>query len=269
MKATLKGPGKLSFKTLLTGSGTITVQAGRTVLELAEQGDVVTAQIPSGTQQITVSFKANAAGAFLAIDEFTFMPDDSLFRVGTFYGDVVLNDMLHGLATLTVSSAGRVSGKFTMPANQTWTVTGKLVDGAANDAVVRRAKVVLTDSSIAVAGQGELTAQAGAGTETEFDVIGARNGWSDRPLVGAYAENADVLGQTIAYSDEDGELVFKVGANGSTRVTGIYLGKRISASVVPFARDGKLWAVLVNSTLPNGILFKFVCEGDVWSVTRE
>ena len=100
-------------------------------------------------------------------------------------------------------------------------------------------------------------------------MIGARSGWSDRPLVGAYAENVGVLGQTIAYSDEDGELTFKVGANGSTRVTGIYLGERISASVVPFARDGKLWAVLVNSKLPNGILFKFVCEDEVWSVTKE
>ena len=269
MRATLKGPGKLSFKTLKTGSGTITVQAGRTVLELTEQGDAVTAQIPSGTQQITVSFKASSAGAFLAIDEFTFTPDDSLFRVGTFYGEVVLNGQDRGLATLTASSAGRVSGKFTMPANQTWTVTGKLVDGAADDAVVRRAKVVLTDSSIVVAGSGELTAQAGSGTTTEFEVAGARNGWSDRPLVGTYADSAGLLGQTLQYADDDGELTFKVGANGSMRITGFFEGKRISASAVPFARDGKLWAVLVNSTLSNGILFKFVCEGDVWSVTRE
>ena len=269
MKASLKGPGTLSFKKLLTGSGTITVQAGRTVLELAEQDDVVTAQVPSGTQQITVSFKADSEGAFLAIDEFTFAPDDSLFRVGTFYGDVVQNGELRGLATLTAKANGQVSGKFMMPASQTWTVKGKLVDGAADDAVVRRLKVVLEDSSITVAGQGELDAKAGTGTETEFDVIGARSGWSDRPLVGAYAENVGVLGQTIAYSDEDGELTFKVGANGSARITGTYQGNRISASPVLFARDGKLWAVLVNSKLPNGILFKFVRDDDGWSATKE
>lgn len=268
MKATLKGPGTLSFKKIQAGAGTITVQAGRTMLVLSEQDDVVTAQIPTGNQQITITFKAASADAFLAVDEFTFTPDESFFRVGTFYGDVVLNGQDRGLATLTASSAGRVSGKFTMPANQIWTVTGKLVDGAADDAVVRRAKVVLTDSSIAVAGQGELAAQAGSGTETEFDVVGARNGWSDRPLVGPYADCAGLLGQTIVYSDDDGALTFKVGANGNTQVAGNYFGKRISASVVPFARDGKLWAVLVNSALPNGILFKFVCEEGVWSVIK-
>ena len=269
MKAVLKGPGALSFKKIQSGAGTITVQAGRTTLALTDQNDVVTVQIPAGTQQIAVSFKAAAADAFLAVDEFTFTPDETFFRVGTFYGEVVLNGQDRGLATLTASSAGRVSGKFTMPDNKTWTVTGKLLDGVADDAVVRRAKVVLTDSSIAVADQGALDAKAGTGTDTEFVVVGARNGWSDRPLVGAYAENADLLGQTIAYSDEDGELVFKVGANGSTRITGIYQGKRISASAVPFARDGELWAVLVNSALSQGILFKFGCEGAVWSVTRE
>ena len=269
MKASLKGPGTLSFKKIQTGSGTITVLAGRKALVLTDQEGVVTAQIPAGTQKITITFTAASSGAFLAIDEFTFTPDDSLFFVGTFYGDVVLNGELRGLATLTAKATGQVSGKFMMPANQTWTVTGKLVDGATDGATVRRAKVVLADSAITVAGQGELDAKAGTGTETEFDVIGARSGWSDRPLVGAYAENVGVLGQTIAYSDEDGELTFKVGANGSTRVTGIYLGERISASVVPFARDGKLWAVLVNSKLPNGILFKFVCEDEVWSVTKE
>lgn len=268
MSTTLKGPGTLSFKKIQSGEGVIAVTAGRTPLELVEEEGVVTAKVPAGTQRITVTFTAAAAGAFLMIDEFAFTPDESVFYVGTFYGDVVLNSQQRGLATLTAASSGRVSGKFTMPSNQIWTVTGKLVDGAADDAIVRRAKVVLTDSSITVANQGELDAQAGAGTETEFDVLGARNGWSDRPLMGIYAESAGLLGQTLEYADEMGELTFKVGVNGSTRVVGTYNGKHLSASVVPFARDGQLWAVLVNSILPNGMLFKFVCTEDVWTVTK-
>ena len=268
MTTTLKGPGTLSFKKIQTGSGTVAVLAGSTALGLTEQEGVVTAQIPAGTQRITIKFTAAAAGAFLAIDEFTFTPDESLFRVGTFYGDVALNNQLRGLATLTAAASGRVSGKFTMPSNQIWTVTGKLVDGTANDAVVRRARVVLDNSTIQIANQGELDAAAGAGTETEFDVVGSRSGWSDRPLVGAYADGAGLLGQTLEYADDDGALTFKVGANGNTQVAGTYCGKRISASVVPFARDGKLWAVLVNSALPNGILFKFVCDEGVWSAAK-
>ncbi len=269
MTTTLKGPGTLSFKKIQTGQGTIAVLAGSKVLGLTEQEDVVTAQIPAGTQRITIKFTAAAAGAFLAIDEAVFTPDNSLFLAGTFYGDVLLNEQLRGLATLTASSAGRVSGKFTMPSNQVWTVTGKLVGGTANDAVVRRARVVLENSAIAIANQGELDAQAGAGTETEFEVAGSRNGWADRPLFGTYADGVGLLGQTLEYADDDGALTFKVGANGSTRIAGTYCGKRVSSSVVPFARDGKLWAVLVNSALPNGILFKFVCDGEgVWSVTK-
>ncbi len=268
MTATLKGPGTLSFKKIQTGSGTVAVSAGSTALGLTEQEGVVTAQIPAGTQRITIKFTAADAGAFLAIDEFTFAPDESVFCVGTFYGDVALNNQLRGLATLTAAASGRVSGKFTMPSNQIWTVTGKLVDGTANDVVVRRARVVLDNSTIQIANQGELDAAAGAGTETEFDVVGSRSGWSDRPLVGAYADGAGLLGQTLEYADDDGALTFKVGANGNTQVAGTYCGKRISASVVPFARDGKLWAVLVNSALPNGILFKFVCDEGVWSAAK-
>ena len=268
MTTTLKGPGVLSFKKIQAGSGTVAVYAGGRELGLDVQGDIVTAQVPSGTQRITIKFTAAAAGAFLALDELTFTPDESFFQVGTFYGDVVLNGEVRGLATLTAAASGRVSGKFSMPPNKTWTVTGQLLDGATSDAVVRRAKVVLDNSTVVVANQGELDAQAGAGTGTEFEVVGARNGWADRPLTGAYADSEDLLGSTLMYSDDDGELVFKVGANGSTRIAGTYCGKRISASVVPFARDGNLWAVLVNQALENGILFKFTREDGVWSVSK-
>ena len=267
MTATLKGPGTLSFKKIQAGSGVITVQAGNTGLALLDQDGVVSAQIPAGTQRITITFTAASADAFLAIDEFTFMPDDSQFRVGTFYGEVALNNQLRGLATLTASSSGRVSGKFTMPSNQVWTVTGKLVSGSTSDAVVRRARVVLENSEIAIANQGELDAEAGNGTETEFEVAGSRNGWSDRPLVGAYADGVGLLGETLEYADDNGALTFKIGANGNTRVAGTYLGKRLSATVVPFARNGELLAVLVNSALPDGILFKFAFKENEWFVT--
>ncbi|MBQ9432451.1 MAG: hypothetical protein IJU44_12970 [Kiritimatiellae bacterium] len=269
MTATLRGPGTLSFKKIQTGSGTIMVLSGSTALGLSEHDGVVSAQIPAGTRRITITFTATSVGASLAVDELTFTPNESFFNIGTFYGDVMLNEQIRGLATLTATSSGRVSGKLTVPPNQIWIVTGKLVDGATDDAVVRRARAVLENSVIAVTNQGELDAQAGMGSGMEFDVIGARNGWSDRPLIGTYAESEGLLGQTIEYSDNDGELIFKVGANGSTRVVGTYYGKRISASVVPFARDGRMWAVLVNSALPNGILFKFSCDEDVWSVTKE
>ncbi len=267
MTSSLKGPGTLSFKKIQAGSGVITVQAGNTGLALVDQGGVVSAQIPAGTQRITIAFTAASAGAFLAIDDFTFTPDEAQFRVGTFYGEVALNNQLRGLATLTAAASGRVSGKFTMPSNQIWTVTGKLVDGSTGDAVVRRSRVVLENSEIAIANQGELDAAAGNGTETEFDVVGSRNGWSDRPLVGAYADGVGLLGETLEYADDNGALTFKIGANGNTRVAGTYLGKRISATVVPFARNGELLAVLVNSALPDGILFKFAFNQNEWFVT--
>ena len=272
MTATVKGAGVLSFTVAQTGAGELTVKAGSKVLEQSIDGNKVTVSIPSGTQRVAIIFAATAADAWMSVDDIVFTPDASFFRTGSFYGQAVLNGET-GALSATVSAAGRLSGRVALPGNVVWTLTAaKLVDGASSEVVLRRGR----DSAKGEVEIDEtgLMAIAVSGDGAELDATAARNGWSDRPLTGAFADNADLLGLTLVWNDAEmgDELTFRIAATGSTRVTGRVAGATVSSSVMPFrTEEGAVKLVLVAGKVEKAAVFAFKKDegSGEWSVSRE
>ncbi len=253
LSATIKGSGVLSFRPVQTGTGAFVVKAGSKTLEQQESAGVVSVSVPSGTQRISVVFTASAAGAWLAIEDVEFTPDAAFNRTGTFNGKAQLSGKT-GAFTFTASAKGRVSGKITLTGNEIWTVTGVLVDGQDLAAVVRRGRQTLT-ATLAVDENGFATL-AGDDGEIAVDATASRNGWTDRPLTGAFVENAAILGQKADLVDsESGEtLTFKVDARGQVRVAGKHDGKSVSLSTALYiCGDDKVRATLVNRNLGDAV----------------
>ncbi len=254
LTASLKGSGVLSFKPNQTGDGELVVKAGGKVLEQQTSEGVVSVAIPSGTQRISVVFTAISAGAWVSLDEILFTPDAAFCQTGTFNGEATVNTV-RGAFTATVSAAGRLSGRITLPGNQTWTLTGVFADGACDAVTLRSGRTVATGTAtIDADGNMGISCEDGAAVVA---VAASRNGWTDRPLTGVFAENKDMLGQTAELVDaESGEmLTFKIDARGQMRVAGKYNGRAVSLSAALFAcGDGKIRAVLPVRNVEQGIL---------------
>ena len=272
MTATVKGAGVLSFTVAQTGAGELTVKTGSKVLEQSVEGDKVTVSVPAGTQRVAIIFAATAAGAWLSVEDVVFTPDASFFRTGSFYGQAVLNGET-GALSATVSTAGRLLGRVALPGNEVWTLAAaKLVDGASSEVVLRRDRAS-AKGKVEIDETG-LMAIAVSGDGVELDATAARNGWGDRPLTGAFAENADLLGLTLVWKDAEmgDELTFRIAATGSTLVTGRIAGTTVSSSVTPFrTEEGAVKLVLVAGKVEKAVGFVFKKDGESgeWSVSRE
>ena len=253
LTASLKGSGVLSFKPNQTGDGELLVKAGGKVLEQQTSEGVVSVAIPSGTQRISVVFTAISAGAWVSLGEIQFTPDAAFCQTGTFNGEATVNTV-RGAFTATVTIAGRLSGRITLPNNQTWTLTGVFADGVCNVVTLRNGRTVATGTAaIDTDGNMELYCEV---VGAEVAAVASRNGWTDRPLTGVFAENKDMLGQTAELVDtESGEtLAFKIDSRGQMRVAGKYMGKSVSLSTVPYVGDdGKLHAMLVIRNVENSL----------------
>lgn len=192
LRTDLTGPGTLEFKAELVNLGKCTVSlktAGRVV---AVTNGVNAVHIGNGRQMVEIVLtrpkaEANSA-ATVRIADVCFTPDATFNGYGTFNGSVSISldddkPIMPGLATMTVSSNGKVSGKFQCP-DRTWTFksdtswddSGLLTVVAQSG--TNRLDLVLTNALE--------TGWVGINVDNEGDgrVIGEmhRSPWSDRPL---------------------------------------------------------------------------------------
>jgi len=191
MTASVTGPGTLTFDVTLAGGCTLAVKAnGRLLKTLGATSEDESVRIDANGAS-TVSFvctspKSLPGDAVCAVSDVRFVRDDAANRYGTFDGRALV-DGKPGQATLTVSAAGKVSGKIVC-ADRTWTfaATGGWSEGNTFKATLKSGREILPEVTF------RLQPSTGAVAAYELDeaeplALFARNVWSDKPLSAAAA----------------------------------------------------------------------------------
>ena len=114
MTATLAGPGILRFAA--GGEGALTFSIGGKPVPVPADGLAHDYLIPGGRQTVTWT-ASGGDGAYATLREMTFAPLPAE-TLGTFNGWATVTNgahVAHGLATMTVSKAGKITGKLTLP----------------------------------------------------------------------------------------------------------------------------------------------------------
>ena len=260
-------PSGLSFKKNSAGEWVITG-----VPTAASSVDSKTKLRKPSTVKITVKTAGNTVTYRLAL---TVEPQPS-WAYGSFYGHASLGGIV-GTASLTVSSKGKVSGKYKLNGS-TWTFSssGYASDnGAANIAErvftieatakcgksSRKMSVKVTPGWIAANGTDLLNHSFAAGADevkTQLDL--RRYAWGDKGVVKYFATG------TYPLTDALTGVKAKVASSGSVTFSGKLNGVKVSSSAkVRLGTDGACTANLVVSTTKT-------LSGGVWNVpipTRE
>lgn len=182
--ASVTGPGTLYFDATVTGGCTLTVKvAGKVVKTLTASSEDEAVRIDAnGTTAVSflcASPRTLAADSVCAVSDIRFDRDDAANKYGTFSGRALVNG-IPGAATLTVSTTGKISGKFTC-ADRTWTffATGGWNDGGSFTVTLKAGKQRIENVTFRLKpATGEVLAYA----EDEPMAFLARNVWSDKPL---------------------------------------------------------------------------------------
>ena len=186
MTATLSGPGILRFAA--GGGATLAFTVSGKPVPVPADGLAHEYLIPGG-RQAAVSWTVSGAGTYGTLSEVTYVPLPAE-TTGTFNGWVVVTngaEVVQGLATVTVSSAGKISGKlvlpgktlsFAAPGYDTWTGDGLMVTNGLLATYKKEPPIPFTlGVSTNAPGAVLLTSADGAVTARLN-----RNGWSDKVL---------------------------------------------------------------------------------------
>lgn len=244
-KAKLKGPATLSFT--CTDPELITVSGGTLVKN--SEGEVVI-ELAQGSKTVTVTAKATANATQVGISDIRFKPTEAFNRRGNFVGWVRDESGIVGRVNFTVSTKDKLSGKFTFAGNRVYSFSGTVTDGVSGEFRARRTngdameRLVISIDEDGLFGIRQDSADIGAGS---------RNGWSDRPLVGAFAEQAELLGdyQTASFAlQADAEKApycgyasITVSKEGCAKFAGLANGRSYTASATAFVVDGDTGAL--------------------------
>jgi len=255
MTASVTGPGTLVYDVTLAGGCTLTVTANgkklETIYESKEDEPVhVDAQGAATIEFLCTSPKTLPGDACCAVSDVRFVRDDAANRFGTYNGRALVGGK-PGAATLTVSQAGKISGKI-ICADRTWTFssTGGWSDGNTFKAMLKSGQESLPEMTF------RLMPSTGAVMAYEEDenepvALFARNVWADKPLSAAAAR---AYGNCVGYltavlppeSDANGPLYgsgycgLTVSKSGAVRAAGRLADGQalsVSATLVP-AEDG-------------------------------
>ena len=238
-KAKLKGPATLSFK--CTNPELVTVSGG--TLAKKSDGEVVIS-LAQGSKTVTVSVKATANATQVKISDIRYEPTTAFNRTGNFVGWVRDEDGIVGRANFTVSTKGKLSGKFTFAGNRVYSFSGTMTGGVSGEFRARRTNGDAMEGLVISIDEDGLF-----GIEQDGDDVGAgsRNGWSDRPLSGAFSGHAELLGdyQTASFAlQADAEKApscgyasITVSKEGCAKFAGVRNGRSYTASATPFVVD--------------------------------
>lgn len=271
MSATLKGEGTLTFKPTVSGNGTLVVRVAGQEAVLADLGDGVKGvSIPNRTVNVTFTFTAAEAGAWMSLDEVAFTPGVTFLRTGTFNGCAVMDGVV-GRSTFTVAANGRASGRLTLPGNKVWSITGNLSDGSSSAVRIQKGLERSDAAQLAVSELGALDFTVNdSGIAAE--AAGWRDGWRDRPLTGVFAEKFGLLGQTIPYEDAalGLSIALKISGNGVAYVSGRVGNRSVSASATVYQTEANgLRVAFLLTGLDDGVVLELV-EDDAghWTAVK-
>lgn len=235
LKASVKGPGTLSFTASIPAGVALTakVAGAETVLKDGENTLVIGAGMKS------VSILASAAGVELS--DIVFTPSEDFRKSGTFAGYAAVDGVM-GKATLTVAQNGRVSGKFAC-ADRSWTLSTK--GGWDGRTVSVTAKSGRDAANVVFAvdpATGRVVVSAADGETRVIEGVLERNCWSDSPAQPAEAEAlaayqgyyTATLPQVAADGGDafgSGYLLITVNKTGTVKATGVLAdGQSVSMS---------------------------------------
>lgn len=272
MSAEVTGPAILHVRATVTppASGcTAYAQVSGIRTAFADGANAYDIEIPAGRRNVVFALERprNAPEASLEVEILGLERQEAFYKIGTFTGPVNVEDVsddgaarwIPGLGTMTVSSAGKVSGKIQC-ADRTWTFQSDTAwDAAGNLSVVaRNATFVLSFGLRLVVDAGAGCSYVALGSFESGEIYGmlSRVPWEDRPLSALAATAMDdglepacqgyyTMALRGGESDIDlygsGYLTFTVSDAGQVKAVG-YLadGQAVNfASTLLFAENGR------------------------------
>ena len=264
MVATVTGPGTLRFSAALTDCVGCTVQAKVGAVAQNVVDGVNEVPVAAGTKTVQIVLTRPKSGgadtASVAISDVEFIRSD--FSTGSFNGTATVTEggvTMPGLAALSVSAAGVLSGKIQTPTRM-WVFSAKGGWENGNKKVTARNGTTTFDIALTLDADTGTVAMVSDGSTPAVTMSAAltRNPWADKPLGAAAAAVAAMVPgyYTVALPDASGQSTFGSGfltvtvrASGTVSAAGVLAdGQAVSASsTLQLDSSGKAFVTLYAS----------------------